>query len=107
MRMASSLARSQRPARFGIGVVVSLLGLSPSLRMNYCVMSALAYDFLLDAHLWLDPKNSVGGYSHDRWGRRTPTSEIEKSSITLVKMDFERISSSPIQNQRPLSWIET
>jgi hypothetical protein len=31
---------------------------------------------------------------------RTPTSEIEKSSITLVKMDFERISSSPIQHHR-------
>ena len=38
---------------------------------------------------------------------RTPTSEIEKSSITLVKSDFERMSSSPIQNQRPLYGMAT
>ena len=38
---------------------------------------------------------------------RTPTSEIEKSSITLVKIDFERMSSSPIQNQRPLYGMAT
>jgi hypothetical protein len=38
---------------------------------------------------------------------RTPTSEIEKSNITPVNMDFERISSSAIQNQRPLYWMET
>jgi hypothetical protein len=32
-------------------------------------------------------------------GERTPTSEIEKSSMTAENMVFERISVSAIQNQ--------
>jgi len=32
----------------------------------------------------------------------TPTSEIENSSITLPKTDFERMSVSAIQNHLPL-----
>jgi hypothetical protein len=35
-------------------------------------------------------------------GDLTPTSEIENSSITPVKMVFERMSVSGIQNQWPL-----
>ena len=54
-----------------------------------------------------DLNSQLAGTVTTGGAERTPTSEMEKSNITPVNMDFERISASAIQNQRPLYWMAT